>query len=68
MRQLEKRGERLARARQQVAIAHIMAVLSREFPGLRVEADQSQIRMSGAGLVKRWLTDSSLRFVAGMVK
>lgn len=68
MTQLEKRGERLARARQQIAVERLVALLIQEFPGVRFEADQSHIRMSGVGVVKRWLTDTSLRFVGGMMK
>ena len=68
MRQLEKRGRELARAREMRALERLVEVLMRDSPGARVEADQRAVRVSGAGLVRRWLTDSSLRFVGGMMK
>ena len=68
MRQLEKRGRELARARELRALERLVEVLLQDYPQARVEADQSRIRISGVGLVKRWLTDSSLRFIGGMVK
>ena len=68
MRQLEKRGRELARARELRALERLVEVLMQDYPGARIEADQSRVRMSGAGIVKRWLTESSLRFVAGMMK
>ena len=68
MRQLEKRGRDLARARELRALERLVEVLMRDYPGARIETDQSRIRISGAGLMRRWLTDSSLRFVAGMMK
>lgn len=68
MRRLEQRGEQLARARRQIAIERIVARLEERLRGVRVEADQSAIRISGAGLFKRWLTETQLRFVASLVK
>lgn len=68
MRQLEKRGREIASARQLIALERLIDIMMQEYPGARIEADQSRIRISGTGLVKRWLTDSSLRFVGGLVK
>ena len=68
MKRLDQRGQELARARRRIAIDRIVARLEEQLRGVRVEADQSQIRISGSGLVKRWLTETQLRFVADLVK
>ena len=68
MKRLQERGERIARERRQVAIDRIVARLEERLRGVRVEADQAAIRISGAGLYKRWLTETQLRFVASLVK
>jgi len=68
MNKLEKRGEQMARARQELAIGLIAQLLKERLRGVRVEAGQSEIRISGAGLFKRWLTETGLRFVAGSIR
>ncbi len=68
MKNLEQRGEQLARARQDIAIGILAARLIEQLRGIRVEAEQDKIRISGSGLFKRWLTETQLRFVADLVK
>jgi hypothetical protein len=65
MNKLEKRAERIALARQRAAIGLIAARLSEELRGARIEIDASEIRIRGAGMVKRWLSETRLRFVGG---
>lgn len=68
MKQLKKRGEQLAEARRDLAIDLIVERLEEQLRGVRIEADQAQIRISGSGLFKRWLSETHLRFVGGLVK
>lgn len=68
MNKLEKRAEQVARARRQIAMERIAARLEEQLHGVRIELEQSEIRIVGRDLVKRWLSDTGLRFVAGMVK
>jgi hypothetical protein len=68
MKNLEKRGERFARARQDIAIGIVAARLIEQLRGVRVEVEQNKIRISGSGLFKRWLTETQLRFVADLLK
>ena len=68
MRQLEKRGERRAREQQARVLRLLAERLDEQLRGVRVEVEQSEIRLVGRNLVKRWLSETGLRFVAGMVK
>ena len=68
MKRLVQRGQELAQARRRIAIDRIVARLEEQLRGVRIEADQSAIRISGSGLFKRWLTETQLRFVADLVK
>lgn len=68
MKQLEKRAEELARTRQRIAIDRIEARLREQLNGVHIEVEQFEIRIRGAGLVKRWLTETGLRFVGALVK
>lgn len=68
MTQLEKRAEQLARERQKIVIDRIATRLREQLNGVRIEVEQFEIRVRGVGLVKRWLKESGLRFVASMVK
>jgi hypothetical protein len=68
MKQLEKRGEEFARAQQKIAVDRIEARLREQLNAVQIEVAQFEIRIRGVGLVKRWLTETGLRFVAGLVK
>jgi hypothetical protein len=68
MTQLEKRAEQIARARQELTLRLIAARLREDLRQARVEILQSEIHISGAGLFKRWLTETGLRFVGDLVK
>jgi hypothetical protein len=68
MTKLQKRGEAIARARQKLAIDRVEARLREQIAAVQIEVEQFEIRIRGAGLVKRWLTDSGLRFISDLVK
>lgn len=68
MTRVAKRAEEIARRRQrdkarQVA-RHVQALLA----GASVEIEEARVIVSGRGIVKRWLIDPSLRFLAGGLK
>lgn len=68
MKQLKRRGEQIARQRQEWAMRAIAARLDEELRDLLVELRQDEIRISGARMVKRWLAETQLRFVSSLVK
>lgn len=68
MKQLSKRGQQIARARKELAMRLITARLEEHFRNLLVDVEQDRIRISGTGMVKRWLTETQLRFVSSLVK
>lgn len=65
MKQVQKRAEQLARAEQRRAIARIAAALHDQARGIAVEASGHGVVLRGRGLIRRWLVDPGLRFVAG---
>ena len=65
MEKLTERGEEIARAAQARQVRRIADQLSSRFGRGAVESDQDQVLVSARGLVKRWLVDPSLRFLAG---
>lgn len=64
MRNLQQRAERIARARQSREVAMIAGVMAAELTRARVEAEAERVIITGRGLVRRWLVDPALRFVA----
>lgn len=68
MNSLEKRGEAIARAQQKRALDRLEARLREQLNGVLIEVEQFEIRIRGAGLVKRWLSEAGLRFVGGMIR
>ena len=65
MKALERRAEQVAAARQRAAIERIAEAMK---PLGRLDVEQNRVRVSGRGLVRRWLADSSLRFIADLLK
>lgn len=68
MKQVEKRGHRIASLAELRAFERLLEVMTEDYPRARIEVDQSRVRVSGVGVVKRWLADASLRFVGGKMK
>ena len=65
MSELLKRGDALARAAQTKRIEQIGARLKELVRGVSIETDEARVIVSGRGLLKRWLIDPQLRFLAG---
>ena len=65
---LQSRGERLARAAQQRKVDQVAAQLRGMFGSGAVEAEEARVLVRGRGIIKRWLIDPSLRFLAGGLK
>lgn len=64
MRRLQTRVEDLARAQQRRAIARIAERLSERLRGADIQTSGDTVTVGGKHLVRRWLLDPSLRFVA----
>jgi len=65
MAKLVTRGDALARAAQAKRIEQIGARLKELVRGVSIETDEARVIVSGRGLLKRWLIDPQLRFLAG---
>ena len=65
MRALLKRGEELARTAQADRIERIAGRLREIVRGGSIETGEARVIVSGRGLLKRWLIDPQLRFLAG---
>jgi hypothetical protein len=65
MGELLKRGEDLARAAQVRRVGQIAARLKELVRGVSIQTDEAQVIVSGQRLLKRWLIDPQLRFLAG---
>jgi hypothetical protein len=65
MGDLLRRGEQLARAAQRRSVGEISARLKELMSGVSIEVDEARVMVSGRGLLKRWLIDPQLRFLAG---
>jgi hypothetical protein len=68
MEALMARGEAIARDAQQRKIADVAQQLRTMFGGVPVQTDDAQVVVRGRGLLKRWLTDPSFRFLSSVVK
>jgi hypothetical protein len=65
MAALIKRGAELARAAQQAKVIAVAEQLKTLFGEAAVEVEEAQVLVRGQGIIKRWLIDPSLRFLAG---
>ena len=61
---LLRRADALARAGQRRLVGRIAAALSATLRDASVDVEEAQVVVSGRGIVKRWLIDPSLRFLA----
>ena len=65
MSELLKRGEELAREAQVQRVTQVAGRLKELVRGISIETDEALVIVSGRGLLKRWLIDPQLRFLAG---
>lgn len=63
-----ERAEAVARKRQRRRIERILSAIEDRASGVSAEATASTIVLSGRGLVRRWLSDPSLRFTGTLSK
>jgi hypothetical protein len=66
---LSGRARRLAEQRAGQAVRRIAAAAEQDAPaGVRVEAAEGGVRLSGPGLARRMVTDPRLRWLIGRVR
>jgi len=63
-----KRAETLARDRQRERVRQLSERLASVFGQGAIEVEEARVLVRGRGIVKRWLIDPSLRFLAGGFK
>jgi len=68
MEKLIDRGEVIARTAQQNKIADVTQQLGAMFGSAAVQVEDPRVLVRGRGIIKRWLVDPSLRFLAGGLK
>jgi hypothetical protein len=65
MTNLLKRGELIASARQRRKLNTLAQRLREIFGSAAVDVEGDRVRVSGRGIVKRWLVDPRVRFLDG---
>jgi predicted NBD/HSP70 family sugar kinase len=65
---LLSRGEEFARDQLQKKVTDVAAQLRAIVGNAAVSVEDARVVISGRGIVKRWLTDPTLRFLTGAVK
>jgi hypothetical protein len=65
MSDLLSRGERLALEAQRRKVAEVAAHLRAMLGSSAIEVEEARVLVRGRGIIKRWLIDPSLRFLAG---
>lgn len=68
METLLARGEAIAQRAQAQLVERAAQKLRGMFGSGAVIADGTQVRVSGRGVLKRWLVDPAVRFLAGGMK
>jgi hypothetical protein len=68
MAALIRRAEELALARRGVKVQAVAEKLKALLGDAAVEVDEALVLVRGRGIIKRWLIDPSLRFLAGGLK
>jgi len=68
MSELLSRGERLAIEAQRRKVTELAAKLRAAFGAAAIEVEEARVLVRGRGIIKRWLIDPSLRFLAGSLK
>jgi uncharacterized protein (DUF3084 family) len=62
------RAEQLAQDAQQRKLQQVATQLRAIFGSAAIEVEEARVLVRGRGIVKRWLIDPSLRFLAGSLK
>jgi hypothetical protein len=68
MENLLRRGEQIAAQGRQQKVEDVAARLRGIFGSAAVQVDEANVLVRGRGIIKRWLIDPSLRFLAGGLK
>ena len=68
MEKLLARGEAIARDAQQKKLTTLAQQLRAIFGRAAVQVEEARVLVRGRGILKRWLIDPSLRFLAGGLK
>jgi hypothetical protein len=68
MEKLVSRGDEIARTAQQQKVGEVARQLRALFGNGAVEVEEARVLVRGKGMIKRWLIDPSLRFLAGGMK
>jgi hypothetical protein len=66
MKDLERKAAAIGQAAQRRALARIERTLREQRIAAQVQGDQ--VVLSGRGLVKRWLSEASLRLITGLMR
>ena len=66
MKRLQQRATEIGRAAQRRKVAEIKHATGDI--GIRAEALDDAVVLRGSGLVMRWLSETSLRFVTGLLR
>ena len=64
MKALEKRATELARETERTRLSEVEAHLGEALPAAEIKRSRDAIEVSGQGLLRAWLEDASLRFIA----
>ena len=65
MTTLMRRAEEIARSRRRARVAAVANGLSALLGEGSVAIEEARVIVRGRGIIKRWLTDPSLRFLSG---
>lgn len=68
MEKLLSRGEQIAGDAEVRQVRRVARSLRALFGGAAVSVEEAQVLVRGRGILKRWLFDPSLRFLAGGFK
>lgn len=68
MANLQERGEELAREAQARKVHQVAQQLRALLGSTAIEVEEARVLVRGRGIIKRWLIDPSLRFLAGGLK
>ena len=68
MENLLRRGEQIAAQGRQQKVEDVAGRLRGIFGSAAVQVDEASVLVRGRGIIKRWLIDPSLRFLAGGLK
>ena len=63
--ELMRRGEEIARERQRETLTRVAGNLEALLGDGAVEIEDTRVLVRGRGLIRRWLVDPALRFLAG---